>query len=190
MGHHSLWCPILFYLRMKKGILCLLSFLFSLIAYAEKLEDRYVMKTIDNGQLYFVVPYDIPSLTANTKALSADITYLTSSDSVTMNLSVWFIDELMTDSIVLTGATQFVIRDFKTFFIEKDRKLWIHRYSLQYPMASLAMLYADANPFTIDVCFGSQRITYGYSSKQWKKEQEWMNQIIHIIATNKRIYTH
>ena len=58
------------------------------------------MKTIENGQLYFVVPYDIPSLTAKTKALSADITYLTTSDSVTMNISVWSANELLTDSIV------------------------------------------------------------------------------------------
>ena len=189
MGYHLLWCPTLFfYVRMKKSVSFLLSLIFSLVAFAEKLEDRYVMKTIDSGQLYFVVPYDIPSLTAKTKALSADITYLTISDSVTMNLSVWSADELMTDSIVLTGTNQIVIRDFKTFFIEKDKKLWLHRYSLRYPLTSLVNLYANTNPFTIDVCFGSQCITYGYAPKQWKKEQEWMNQILHIIVTNKRIY--
>ncbi len=175
---------------MKKSVLCLSAILFSLMANAEKLEDRYVMKTIENGQLYFVVPYDIQSQTAKTKALSADITYLTTSDSVTMNISVWSSNELLTDSIVLKGTTQVVIRDFKTFFIEKDNKLWLHRYSLRYPFTSLALLYADTKPFMIDVCFGSQRITYGYSQKQWKKEQEWMNQVLHIIATNKRLYMH
>lgn len=179
------------FVRMKKGVLCLLSLLFSVITYAEKLEDRYVMKTINNGQMYFIVPFDIPPQTAKAKALSADITYLTTSDSLIMNLSVWSSDELMTDSIILTTKNKkIVVENFRTFFIEKDDKLWLHRYSLQYPLKDLTLFYANTEPFTMDIYSGSQHITYGYSIKQWKKEQVWMNQILHTIATNKRLYIH
>jgi hypothetical protein len=157
-------------------------------AFAAKLEDKYVMKTFENGQLYFVVPYDIPSRTAKQKALSADITYKTTSNMVTMNLSVWTDEELLTDSIVLVGHERLNITDFQTFFIEKDRKLWLHRYSLQFPWKYFNLMYADPNPFSINIYSVSRNLQFGFSDKQWHKEQDWMNQILHIIASNKRLY--
>lgn len=147
------------------------------------------MRTFENGQLFFIEPYDVPAYTAKEKALSTDITYLTNSDSVTMNMSVWTIKELATDSIVLEGGyKRIAISDFQTFYIEKDGKLWVHRYSVRYPLVYLNMLYADSEPFIINVCTKGEQIKYGFASKQWKKEQDWMNQILHTIATNKRLY--
>ena len=164
--------------------LCLL--LFS--AHATSLEDRYVMKTLENGQLYFITPFDIPAVTPKTKALSADITYLTSSDSVTTNISVWTTQELHTDSIVFLGEIKIELKDFQTFFIERDGKLWLHRYSLRFPLKDLTIIYSGQSPFLINVYAKGQAIHYSYPSKSWSKEQMWMNQILHIIDTNRRLY--
>ena len=158
------------------------------MAYSNKIEDRYVMRPLEKGQLYFIVPFDLPAQSAKTKEMSIDITYLTQSDSITMNMSVWSINELMTDSIVYVGEKKFVIRDFQTFFIEKDNKLWLHRYSVRFPLSNLALLYSETKPYKIIFYDRSNQIQYGYSLKQWEKEKNWMNQIIHIIITNKRIY--
>jgi len=162
---------------------CLISSL-----YASSVEDKYIMKTFENGQLYFILPYDIPVQTSKAKALSADITYLTTSDSVTMNISVWTDRELATDSIALEGGERIVIKDFQTFFIEPEGKLWLHRYSLRYPLVCLTKLYAAESPFSMIIYTREQEMAYGYSSKVWSKERAWMNKILHTIDSNRRLY--
>lgn len=173
---------------MKRSLLLIISLFFGGALYSTSLEDRYVMKTFDNGQLYFIAPYDIPSQLSKTKALSADITYLTISDSITMNISVWTTNELATDSIVLVAQDRFPIYNFQTFFIEMDGKLWMHRYSLRYPLSKLVQLYGSPEPFSLCVYANEKCYPYSWSAKSWKKEQIWMNQILHIIISNKRLY--
>ena len=146
------------------------------------------MKTLEDGQLYFISPYEIPSLSTKTKPVSTDITYLTYSDSVTMNMTILSDLELQTDSIVLIGERRIVIRDFQTFYIETDRKLWVHRYSLHYLFSELTELYSAPTPFILCIYAKEKEIQYSYTSKAWKKESDWMNQILHIINTNKRLF--
>ena len=177
--------------RTYTKILLLLYFCFytSSTAFAIRFEDRYIMKTSDKGQLYFIMPYKIPAITPHAKALSADITHLVTTDSVTMNISIWAPYELQTDSICLVGEERVSIACFQTFFIEKDGKLWLHRYSLRYPIKNLMMLYENSLPITICVYAPQQTLLYGYSQKKWNNEREWMNKILHIIASNKRLRT-
>jgi len=146
------------------------------------------MKTFDEGQIYFISPYEVSSQTKKIKPMSADVTYLTTGDSVTLNVSVWAPQELQADSLVLRSGNHVYCRNFRTFFVESDGKQWLHRYSMQFPLASWSAIYSASSPFTLCVYAGEQTITYGYSDKGWPKEQDWMNQILHIIASNKRLY--
>ena len=119
--------------------------------------------------------------------MSVDITCLTQYDSVTVNMSVWSADELITDSIVFTGEKRITIHDFETFFIEKDKKLWLHRYSVKLSFSDLTILYSSTRPYNIFFYDKSISVKYGYPIKQWEKEKNWMDQVIHIITTNKRL---
>lgn len=173
---------------MKRYLALFLLSLVSWAAWAVKIEDRYVMKAIEEGQIYYISPYEISSQTNKIKPLMADVTYLTYSDSVTMNISVWTPQELLADSLVLRSGKQVYCRNFETFFVERDGKQWIHRYSLQFPLASMNAIYAASTPFSLCVYAKGKTVEYGYTDKAWPKEQDWMNQILHIIATNKRLY--
>ena len=174
---------------MKRALLLSLILWISTIAFAVKLEDRYVMKSFDGGHIYFILPYNIAAETAKTKDLSVDVTYLTTSDSVTINLSVWSEYELNTDSIAfIEDETQIYRSDFRTFFIERDGKHWHHRYSMYAPLERFNRLYKNPNPFTLCIYAPENTLRYTNSVKMWKSEQEWMNQILHIILRNKKIY--
>ena len=173
---------------MKRYFSLFLVLMVSLAASAVKLEDRYVMKAIEDGQIFFIAPYEISSQTGKIKPLMADVTYVTTNDSVTMNMSVWTPQELLADSLILRSGKQVYCRDFETFFVERDGKLWIHRYSIRFPLESLNAIYASSAPFTLTVYAQDQTVEYGYTAKAWPKEQDWMNQILHIIASNKRLY--
>ncbi len=177
-----------FFMCMKRFFSLSLVLWVSLAALAVKLEDRYVMKTIEDGQIYYVAPYQISSKTKNIKPLMADVTYVTTNDSVTMNFSVWTPQELLADSITLRSGKLVYCRDFETFFVERDAKLWIHRYSMRFPLESLNAIYAASTPFVLSVYAKGQTVEYGYTANMWPKEQDWMNQILHIIASNKRLY--
>lgn len=173
---------------MKRYLALFLLSLVSWAAWAVKIEERYVMKAIEEGQIYYISPYEISSQTNKIKPLMADVTYLTYSDSVTMNISVWTPQELLADSLVLRSGKQVYCRNFETFFVERDGKQWIHRYSLQFPLASMNAIYAASTPFSLCVYAKGQKVEFGYTDKAWPKEQDWMNQILHIIASNKRLY--
>lgn len=166
-------------------LLCLLTLTRSL---AENIDEKYVMKPTKNGQLYFILPFEVPTSTPKCKPLSVDITYLSSNDSVVMNVSVLSANELKTDSIVIIGGIRILLSNFETFYIEKEGKLWHHRYSLHFLYCELSNLYASREPFLFRVYSGNQQIEYAFSMKKWEKERGWMKQILHIIDSNKRLY--
>ncbi len=188
LAHPRYWILI----RMKKYLLLLLGMIVSLFPSmsATSLEDHYIMKIMDDGQLYFITPFDIPAQMPKMKAASADITYLTNADSVTMNISVWAKQELLVDSIVIAANGKIVRCEFQVFFIEMERKLWIHRYSLHYPLNDLVAIYKSPVPYTLHIYAKEQDVQYAYSSKLWVKESVWMNRILHIILSNKALYGH
>lgn len=164
-------------------ILCVCSVLF-----ASSVEDRYVMKTFENGQLYFILPFDIPSQDTKVKALSADITYLTTADSVTVNMSVCYPSALTADSIVFSGDTHFASTDFQTFFIEMEGKQWLHRYSVRMPWGVLNQLYFQNPPFVLSVYAKERQLVYAFPDKKWEKEKKSIQQILQMITANKRLY--
>jgi len=173
---------------MRRIILIITSlFIYSAFALADKLEDRYVMKIFDEGQLYFILPFEIQTQTNKVKPLSVDITYLTTADSITMNMSVLTMKELNTDSVVLEGENKVVIPDFQTFFIEKEGKYWFHRYSIQIPYCQFMQFYSATKPLHIEIHSATQCIQYGYTQTQWNKDRIWMLQIIKIMENNKRL---
>ena len=180
--------PLFFYLIMKRFSFILLTLCCCTSIFAEKLEDRYVMKMADGWQLYYICEQEIPALERKIKPMTADFTYPTYSDSITMNISVFASDILATDSIVLAGKNRKVIRDFKTFFIEKENKLWTHRYNMRFPFENAVQLYNDPSPYTLTVYAQGKVISYSFSPKAWQKEKDVMQQIFRIIYTNKRLY--
>ena len=91
------------------------------------------------------------------------------------------------DSFVIEGNHRVVIKDYETFFVELEGKLWLHRFSLRFPLNDLMQLYRGGAPLKIVVCTQKDKIEYGWTEKEWKKEQEWMNKILHIIDNNRKI---
>lgn len=151
--------------------------------HAEKIEDRYVMRPIQGGLLYFILPYELPSLQKE-KAVELDVTYITGFDSVRVNMSVYTDMPLATDSIVFRTTQSFRISDFETFFIDKENKKYVHRYSCRFPYRYWQEMYADSEPFCLEVYSSSGTLFYGFSSNKWKKEQQWMTQVMLLIERN------
>ena len=101
---------------MRKIVLLLFAFV-SITSFAKSdLSDKYVMRLRANDLLYFILPNEIESVDKN-KSLKFDITYATSEQDVTINMSIFTKQELIIDSIGLASNKNLLIKDFKIFYI-------------------------------------------------------------------------
>lgn len=151
---------------------------------AEKLEDRYIMQPTQGGLLYFILPYEVPGQQKN-PPVELDVTYITGQDSVRVNMTVLHDVLLETDSIVFDTKSAFTITGFETFFINKKGKKYMHRYSCCFPYAYWQRMYAERQPFQLQIHAKEEVLTYGFAAGKWEKEQIWMQQILQLISRNR-----
>lgn len=147
------------------------------------LSGKYVMRLRSNDQLYFILPNDIESLDKN-KNLNFDITYATSEQDVTINMSIFTKQGLTIDSIAFVSTKDVVIKDFKTFYIEKDNAWWCHRISCKLPFEYLKQMYLSSESYKIVVYDDLKVLTYAFPVKKWKSEHSWMNRLLLLITQN------
>lgn len=152
--------------------------------YAEKTEDRYVVRPVQEGLLYFIEPFEVPSKD-KMPAAELDITYIVSRDSFTLNMSIRLPEAIDADSIGLGSRTDTIVRDFHTFFIDKEKNRFKHRYSCTLPYTCLHTLYQSPMPYTLTIYAGGRKLQYGYAERAWSKERSWMQQILLLADKNK-----
>ena len=170
---------------MRKTLLLLVTGLATLSLYAEKLEERYVSRITSNGMLFFIKPFELPN-EGQGKPAELDITLLIERDSITLNISVLTSNILQVDSIGLYNDRNNInISDFETFFIDKEGKNYIHRYSCKLPFAYWKRLYTNDISYHLTIFAKETKLLYGYSTKEWKKERNQMRQIIQLIERNR-----
>lgn len=155
-------------------------------SYAEKLEDRYVIQPMQAGLLYFILPYEVPSVQKK-QAAEIDVTYVTGQDSVRVNMSIVHELPLQTDSIVFKTKDGFAVTDFETFFINKTGKKYMHRYSCRFPYRYWQRMYGADAPFLLQIHAKERVLQYGFGTGKWEKEQAWMGQILQLADRNRQV---
>lgn len=74
---------------MKKTILTLALTVSALMLFAGKIEDRYVTQQLSDGMLFFIKPYELPSM-QKLPAAQLDVTYGVQFDTLTLNMSIYY----------------------------------------------------------------------------------------------------
>lgn len=170
---------------MKKSIALLVCLLSIGMTHAEKLSDRYTVRPVQDGLLYFIKPYEIPSQERKIDAASMDITYLVTWDSVTLNMSIYLPEVIGADSIVFTSEQSMTLTKFETFFIDSEKKKFVHRYSCRIPYTYIRSLYNNEKPYRMTIYSKGQSFAYGFPAKSWDKERKTMGQLFMLIDRNK-----
>lgn len=169
---------------MKKIIIGLLLISFSVCLLAKKTEDMYVMRHTNKGKLFFISENVFYSTSDNTQ-LPFDITYLNSSDSVSLKMSIYESSLSNVDSVALTwtGGKSICIMP-NSIYKDKEKRLWIHRSECMFLFNDVVCAFAGevAPIFTIYV--GGESKTYTLPNKKWEKLQPHMNEIFMIIRSN------
>ncbi len=176
-------------LIVMKRLLLYLLLLFSLPIGAKDISDYYVMRPRTNDLLYFILPIEITSTERNIEAAAFDITYITSEENATINMTIYADESLQTDSIIFFGrGVRYVSKQLDTFYVEKEKKKgWAHRYSCKVPFADIQQLYTSSMPWQLIVCAKEKNFTYAQGKRVWKEEQKRMTEILTIIQVNKQV---
>ena len=156
-------------------------------SFAEKTEDMYIMRHTTQGQLFFISENIFPS--TNSKfSLSFDVTYLNSSDSVSIKMTVPCHVLTTVDSAALVlEDDRFVCPLVKTIYREKEKKHWIHRCdcAFTYEAAKNTFTQPAMSPqVVVYTAAGTQ--TYAMPAKKWQALHQHLLEIFMIIDASKR----
>lgn len=105
---------------MKKNIfillvLCIMGGLCRIFA------EDYILKPIEGGNLFFVTPFEIPSLNKGIVPLKVDITALTFEDSVDWRTTLSVRHEISIDSIYIEAMHDTIIVPVYKIYVEKEK---------------------------------------------------------------------
>ncbi len=164
--------------------------IFTAFVQAKDLSDYFRMMPRQNDLLYFIKPIELSNAERGKEYAEFDITYITSLDSATVNMSIYTPSMLETDSIVLHGANIYEsIPKFEIFFVEPEKKLgWVHRYSCLIPFITLQKLYTSETPWELRIYSKGSKLTFQQTMREWEDEADRMNKIINVIRVNKLNY--
>lgn len=172
---------------MKKTILAISLLLFmSVSSFAKKTEDMYVMRHTTQGQLFFITENIFPS-TDRTFELPFDITYLNTSDTLSIKMTVSSNTLTHVDSVALVqSGVRYVCQMAHSIYKEKDKKNWVHRCDCAFSYKDTKMCMIHPTPPQIVVYTTTGRHTYAMTQPQWQKFVPHLREIFMLIDASKR----
>ena len=171
---------------MKKVFFLLSLLCLHIPSFAEKTEDRYIMRHTMQGQLFFISENIFPS-TDRTFELPFDITYLNTSDSVSVKMTVPSSTLTHVDSVALVLTEyRYVCPVVYSIYKEKEKKHWIHRCdcAFSYEAIKMSMTHPTAPQFVVYTAAGAH--AYAMPEKQWQKLLIHLQEIFMLIDASKR----
>ena len=172
---------------MKKIFFTLLIVCLHISVFAEKTEDMYVMRLTTQGQLFFISENIFTSLDRKFE-LPFDITYLNSTDSVSIKMTVPNHTLTHVDSVALVLEDEaYMCPVVYSIYKEKDKKQWIHRCdcAFSYEAVRNAMVQPTSPKFVVYTAAGEQ--SYLMPQAQWQKLQPHLVEIFMLIDASKRL---
>ena len=172
---------------MKKIFFTLLMVCLHISVFAEKTEDMYIMRLTTQGQLFFISE-NIFTSTDRKFELPFDITYLNSTDSVSIKMTVPSLTLTRVDSVALVLEDEaYMCPVVYSIYKEKDKKQWIHRTdcTFRYEAVKKSMIQPTAPQIVVYTEAGTQY--YTMPQALWQKLQPHLVEIFMLIDASKRL---
>ena len=146
----------------------------------------YIMRLTTQGQLFFISENIFPS-TNRTFDLPFDITYLNTTDSVSVKMTVSSQTLTHVDSVALVlTEDRYVCSQANSIYKEKEKKHWVHRCdcAFSYEVIKKTMIQPTSPEIVVYTVNGVQ--TYAMPQKQWQKLHTHLVEIFMLIDASKR----
>lgn len=126
----------------------------------------HVMRANGDAFLYFVQPFDVPSETKGLPPLNVDITYLTSSDTADVRMSLTWPQWVDAATLTIGGRTYAC----QQLYVEQTRKGFLHRLHARVPMDELERHCTAESPLRLTLAHGGETLNaYSIPAKKWAK---------------------
>jgi len=167
-----------------------MSLLFMITGSAVKLNKLYTSYLSDKGMVYFVFPHKISEnkqLSTADSPMKCDYTYVTSTDSVRVLMSI----ELKT----LVRPSEFVVESLDSvvssspvtlMYSEPHGKNYAYRLSASIPYKEWQSIYKSQKPFEFVIVDNEDnRYVYNYKKNEWQEYSAVFEQLFKIIENSK-----
>ncbi len=163
--------------------------LLSCSATAKDISEYYTMRTRTHDRLFFILPIEITNIERNIEPAKFDVTYVTTEEDATINITIYTDKAVKTDSIIFQGSgVHYISKQFETFYIEREKnKGWAHRYSCRIPFVDILHLYESPMAWKLCVYAKGQVFEYSQEKRMWKKEQKRMKEILATVQLNQEV---
>lgn len=170
---------------MSKHLLLAIAFVLACgVAAGQNIRGHYVSKANDDGTIYHLLPVTLfESRTLGD--LTFDLTYKEHQDGrAVLNFTYMAPAPLPADSVRFVSGPTTLGGTVEKFYIEADKKLWKHRYSLKADAALLRAFFDEE--FTPQVTLYSEGTPYPYQAKRsaWRSYAPIGRKILEMIRVN------
>ena len=171
---------------MKKIIIALFLIGVCIPSFAEKTEDMYIMRHTTKGQLFFITEKIFPSKD-RTFNLPFDITYMNSTDSVSIKMTVTGNTLTNVDSVaLLTDNNRFICPVVKSIYKEKEKKHWTHRCDCKFSYEATKKCFVNVSSPKIIVYTAHGEHSYEMPEKKWQILRKHLVEIFMLIDASKK----
>jgi hypothetical protein len=152
-------------------------------AFGQKLSKYYSSRNQEGGNIYFIYPFEDFKNKADGSDFVFDVTHRVGTDFAIINFSYFSIDPLPADSLKISASQVLVSEKAEKLFIDFDKKLWQHRYSIKINFSDLTAIFKTQSQPAIEVISDRIKLVYVVKEKDWKRYADAVNKILYIIKS-------
>ena len=171
-----------------KHIIIFLCFLLIIPVTAQKINKDYIFYPQENGNLYFIFPQKgfTSENKSDIKGLEYDITYLTTSDSLTISYTYINKEICKPETIAFHSFNNQMLFQGSTemLFVQPFKQNWKHRGIIKIPLSKATQIYGQELPFNLQIHTNKKVIQYQITYSKWKKQSYLINRVFDIITNN------
>ncbi len=172
------------YLIMKKDIF-ILFVLYIIGGFSRIFAEDYILKPVEGGNLFFITPFEIPSLNKGVVPLKVDITTLTFEDSVDWRTTLSIQHEICIDSMYIESEYGTIAVPVYRIYVEKEKKQWKYRFEFTTTRAQVHTLYKSDVPFVLSYRLqGKSVVDYAIKNKMWPKHKQRIGEMLYMMDLN------
>ncbi len=168
--------------QSAQKVLFFLLLLFSTAAYGG---ERYSVRLLDQGTMYFFMPCKIKGDSGN--RLQYDMTLISYRDSVSINMTLTSPLGHVKSVRLQSGDSNYSTTQYELYYQERKGSRFNTRVHIDCPMDIYKRLFAGNVPLTIEFTMeDGKQYVFTYKEKVWRKDSGYVTEVLEMISYSKK----
>lgn len=164
-------------IQSARKLVIFLLLLSSMVAFGR---ERYDVRVLPQGKMYFFMPYKLKGKAGN--KLQYDMTLLTYRDSVTINMTLTSPLGRVKSISLSSKEASFSTTEYELFFQERNGSRFNTRVHIDCPNQVYKQLFASQQPITFELTMeDGKRYAFTYKPKKWEEESTYVSEVLEMI---------